>query len=306
MLLKYLSKNMLLKRSFIETVANSASKRYKRATIKKHDGSDRTIYQPSRELKAIQRVIHDDILNKLPIHSSVFAYRKGVNLKQHVLAHKSSNYITRLDFKNFFNSIDSDDLENFISDNSRLLGPNWTLNDTKLLLNLVCFKGALTIGSVTSPVLSNSICFQLDENIFQICCKLKIVYTRYADDLYFSTNDPYILFNLPKDIIKIIRTLKYPKNLWLNKKKTIHTSKKRLRRITGIVLTPDGTVSIGRENKRRIRSLIFKWDTLSEENRLSLKGYLSFVSSVEPEFINRLCIKFGSKAIYDIIKYKNK
>jgi len=111
MLLDYLSNTMLLDSSYIETVAVTASKRYKKTTIKKRDGSDRVIYQPARELKAIQRVINKDILCKLPVHSSVYSYRKGMNLKHHILAHKKENFITRLDFTNFFNSISEKDIK---------------------------------------------------------------------------------------------------------------------------------------------------------------------------------------------------
>jgi RNA-directed DNA polymerase len=129
------------------------------------------------------------------------------------------------------------------------------------------------------------------------------MYTRYSDDLYLSTNVPDLLFEMPHKVIKIVRSIDYPRNLWLNKKKTVHTSKKRLRRITGVVLTPEGGISIGRQKKREIRSLIFSWSTLSDSERLSLKGYLAFISSVEPGFINRLCKKYGSQKIYDIVKY---
>ena len=303
MLLDYLSKNMLLEPSFIEMVAKSSSSRYFQTTIKKQDGTDRKICQPSRELKSIQRVIHDDILSKLPIHSAVYAYRKGINLKKHVLAHQKSNFVTRLDFKNFFNSIDIQDISTFINSHSNHIDQNWTNADTKLLVKLVTYKGALTIGSVTSPIISNSICHQLDEQIHQLCCNLDVTYSRYADDLYFSTNTPNILFTIQSYVIRIVRNISYPHNLWLNKKKTIHTSKKRLRKITGLVLTTDGKVSIGREKKRVLRSNIYKWDSLGDTEKISLKGYLAFVSSVEPDLINRLCNKYGSKKIYDIIKF---
>ena len=303
MLLDYLSKSMLLDSAYIETVAITASKRYKKTIIKKKDGSDRVIYQPARELKAIQRVVNKDILCKLPVHSAVYSYRKGMNLKQHILAHKKENFITRLDFTNFFNSINEKDIINYISDHKMLLGEDWDDLDTDLLIKLVCFRGTLTIGAPTSPTLSNCICFQLDNKISQICKELRVTYTRYADDIYFSTNEPNVLFKIAQRLVKILRTIEYPKNLWLNKKKTIHTSKKRLRKVTGLVLTPNGDVSIGREKKREIRSRIYHWDQLTQEERLSLKGYLAFVSSVEPSFINRLCIKFGSDKIDLIIKF---
>ena len=149
MLLEHLSKNMLLEPSFIEMVANSASKRYKKTSIKKRDGSDRIIYQPARELKAIQRVILNDILSKLPIHKSVYAYRRGISLKEHTLAHRNGNFTTRLDFRNFFNSIDAADIRKYINNNYSHIDSKWSTDDTELLVKLVCFKGALTVGSPT-------------------------------------------------------------------------------------------------------------------------------------------------------------
>jgi RNA-directed DNA polymerase len=303
MLIEYLSKNMLLDPSYIKSVAVTASKRYKKATIKKKDGSDRLIFQPSRELKAMQRVINKDILCKLPMHASVYSYKIGTNLRDHILAHKNGNFITRLDFKNFFNSINKEDVIKFISDNKNFLGTDWNDTDTNLLVMLACFRGTLTIGASTSPTLSNCICYQLDNKLSVLCRELRVVYSRYADDLYFSTNEPNVLFGMPQQVIKIVRSIDYPRNLWLNTKKTIHTSKKRLRKVTGLVLTPDGKVSIGRNKKREIRSRIHNWDNLEEDARLSLKGYLAFVSSVEPNLINRLCMKFGSDKIYGIIRY---
>lgn len=303
MLLEYLSSNMLLEPQFIEMIARSASKRYKEISINKKDGSKRIIHHPARELKAIQRFIHNDILTKLYVHPSVYSYRQGINLKDHLSVHKAVNFLARLDFKNFFNSIDSADVTNFIDKNSSFIDSNWTHDDTILLVKLVCYKGALTIGAPTSPSLSNSICHQLDEKIFNYCHEHSIFYSRYADDLYFSTNEPEILFSISKQIIKIIKSIEYPKNLWLNNKKTIHSSKKHLRKITGLVLTPEDNISIGRDKKRFLRSQIFQWETLSESDRISLKGYLAFASSIEPDLLNRLCIKYGSKKISDIINY---
>lgn len=294
---------MLIDPQYIKIVANSATPRYKSMVIKKRDGSDRQIYQPSRELKAIQRVLHDDLLSRLPIHPSAYAYREKINLKDHINAHRNSNFIARFDFKNFFPSIDKIDIEKFINDNCIKIDKEWTSEDTKLFVNLVCFKGALIIGAVTSPIISNSICYQLDKKISQICSESEVIYTRYADDIYFSTNEPNTLLDLTPKLIKVLRNIEYPRNLWLNKKKTIHTSKKRLRKITGLVLTPEGKVSIGRAKKRELRTQIYQWDTFSPKQKLSIKGTLAYISSIEPDLINRLCKKFGSKKVYNIIKY---
>lgn len=73
--------------------------------------------------------------------------------------------------------------------------------------------------------------------------------------------------------------------------------------VTGLIITNDKKVSLGRSKKREIRSLVYKWETLDHQRKKYLQGYLSYCSSVEPYFINSLCVKFGSTKIRNIQKY---
>jgi RNA-directed DNA polymerase len=74
--------------------------------------------------------------------------------------------------------------------------------------------------------------------------------------------------------------------------------------VTGLIITNDKTVSIGRKKKREIRSLVHKWDVLTLEKKKYLQGYLSFCAGIEPLFINSLCEKFSARKIRDIQKQK--
>ena len=92
--------------------------------------------------------------------------------------------------------------------------------------------------------------------------------------------------------------------LIINEKKTVFTSRKRRRVATGIVLTSDGHLSIGRDKKREIRTLIYLYSTnkLSPDKVSYLRGYLAFASSVEPEFIARVRQKFGENTIRQVMR----
>ena len=306
MLLEYLSERLLLEKAYIEELANTASVRYKQYFIPKRNGGLRSILHPAKELKTLQRVIHEDILTRLPIHRAAYAYRKGVGLRDHASVHSSSHYILRMDFNNFFESISAENIEDLFNEKASLISNNWGEEDTLLLRKIVCYKSSLTIGSVTSPTISNVICIELDLIVDRLCLSKGVKYTRYADDLYFSTDKPNVLKEIEKNVHILVSKLKRPNALKINKRKTHHASRKNKMSVTGLVLTNDGQVSIGREKKRKIRSMIHQWEKLNGKERKYLVGYISFCVSIEPEFINTLCRKYGADVISTIQTYLHK
>ena len=118
----------------------------------------------------------------------------------------------------------------------------------------------LSIGAPSSPLISNVMLYEFDRLVHDFCIGADISYTRYADDISFSTNTPEILRDCKSHVEKVLRDLRYP-TLTLNQQKTIETSKKRGRRITGLTITGDGQVSVGRERKRELRVQIL-WSRL--------------------------------------------
>ena len=159
-------------------------------------------------------------------------------------------------------------------------------------------KLILSIGAPSSPVISNFILYELDEFLFQLCKIKSINYSRYADDLTFSTNLKNNLFDLP-EIVEIKLLQLYEGAINLNKSKTTFSSKARNRHVTGLVLTNDGKISIGRAKKRFIKHLIhqFIMGKLDEKAISYVSGYLNFINDVEPSFINSLKRKYAEDII---------
>ncbi len=108
----------------------------------------------------------------------------------------------------------------------------------------------LSIGAPSSPIISNFILYRFDRIITEHCRKLGINYSRYADDLTFSTNEKDILLNFPSKVRKTLSRL-YSGQIKVNLKKTVLSSKAHNRHVTGITLSNDGTLSVGREKKRK-------------------------------------------------------
>ena len=90
----------------IRGVIFSADFRYKVYHIPKKAGGIREIAQPSRIIKFMQRWSVRNVFSCLPIDESAYAYRQGVSVRDHVLPHVGKKFILRVDFKNFFPSID--------------------------------------------------------------------------------------------------------------------------------------------------------------------------------------------------------
>jgi len=78
------------------------------------------------------------------------------------------------------------------------------------------------------------------------------------------------------------------------------------RAVTGLLITHDGQISIGRAHKRRIRALICQniHKKMDEEGKASLQGWLAYILDVEPELFNRLCQKYSAGVVNSALKRK--
>lgn len=143
--------------------------------------------------------------------------------------------------------------------------------------------------------------WEFDREVSDFCTKLRVTYTSYADDLSFSARSSDQLAAVEKMVHALCEKIDSPK-LTLNAKKTVRVSKKKSRKVTGLVLSNDGRVSLGRDQNRRIRASVHHYlnGKLSREDALRLRGMLAYVKSVEPEFLNRLRLKYGGEAIHRI------
>ncbi|HFQ5112091.1 TPA: retron St85 family RNA-directed DNA polymerase [Vibrio vulnificus] len=286
----------------------NAPKKYKVYTIPKRTSGHRTIAQPSKELKEYQRKYLE--LQQLPIHEAAMAYREGISIKQNAIAHKNNPYLLKLDLENFFNSI-SNSLFWKVWKSIKTLPPRQDQRALEQLLFWCPSKTTggslvLSIGAPSSPLVSNFFMYHFDFDISEICRKKGITYTRYADDLTFSTKNKEILFELPQ-IVKEHLEEHFENSIKINKKKTRFSSKAHNRHVTGITLNNDGKLSLGRKRKRYIKHLVHQVQIgcLSDEDRLHLKGLLAFAKHIEPMFLQSLKKKYSVDLITQIIEDSN-
>ena len=308
-ILEKLSSILVINKSDLYKFIKTSPYRYKEYTIpKKNNKGVRLIAQPSKNLKHIQKIVLNEFLYDLPVHNNAVAYIKGIGIKENAKRHRKNQYMLKMDFQNFFPSIEPPYFINHIEKNKEI---ELSSND-KFMIKSIFFRVLpiykvyiLNIGSPSSPFISNTIMYDFDCKIEKICGD-NITYTRYADDLIFSTNKKNILYKIPQIIEEIVSEGFYF-FLNINEDKTIFTSKKCKRVVTGLVIDNDENISLGRGKKRYIKSLVHKFskNMLSDQEVLMLKGYIAFLRDVEPEFYFRLVNKYGDTILLNITSRKN-
>ena len=278
---------------------------YKVFYIPKRSGGVRMIAQPSADLKKIQYWCIDNLLKNIPIHSSAMAYREKINIKDNAGYHVGKKFILKTDLKDFFPSIKPADLFFYVKKHDI----NLTEFDFYILSHFLFWKSKnnsdlqLCIGAPSSPIISNIILFDIDTQLSNLCMNNNVTYTRYADDMTFSHDDPKVLDVIFEGLTEILRNCRTPK-LFINDKKTRLIGCGRSKRVTGIVLTHEDKLSIGRTKRRRIKAMLhlYKNEKLTELQIPTLQGLLSFAKNIEPEFYAKLEIHFGHEIIIKLRK----
>lgn len=281
----------------------TAPKRYKEHFIKKRNNRGlRLIAQPTAELKLIQRVLIENELHTLPVHDSAIAYRNGLSIKDHVTPHRSSRYLLKLDFRDFFSSIKERTLLYRLSCDT-----TYSEKEKKILCNLLMRSPGqsrqleLSIGAPSSPFVSNYIMWEFDSKLKEICTQRGADYTRYADDIAISTSTPSVLDGLKMEVEELLSTLRYL-DIKLNEEKTVNVSKKFRRTLVGLTISNSGGVSIGRAEKRLLRATAhsFQQGILQPKDIDRLRGRLAFTYSIDPAFVAAICKRIGVESINDI------
>lgn len=297
MLIEKLSYESGLPSNRLRFFAQTASNRYFLFSIPKRSGGERRIAHPARPLKAVQRWLNSRYFSKLAIHPSAMAYRKGTNIRMNAEAHAKSAFTLRVDFRDFFPNFSILNVYQYLKDHQDLLAIDD--RDLQFVSQIVCRYDGLTIGAPSSPVLTNAMMYSFDQCISEYCERVGLVYTRYADDVFISSNEANALGEAYQVVKGAAAAFPYA-DLKVNGKKTAFLSRKYRRRITGLVITPQGQVSIGRDRKREVKSLVYQLlnSSISTEKIEYLKGLLSFISDVEPSFLNSLTEKYGETYLW--------
>ncbi len=270
---------MHVKPGLIVTLNGFSHKFYRRYNIRKSDGSLREIRQPRRDLKGIQAWILRNILDRLTASIYATAYIKGKDISDNVSPHRNNRYFMCLDLEDFFPSISIRRVVKTFS----LIG--YSRKASSLLARLCSCRGNLPQGAVTSPSLSNLIAAKLDRRIAGYTSKRNITYTRYADDITLSSNNPVVLCQALPRILKIVKSEHFKPNM----SKFRVLGPRRRCSITGLVKNnSEAKFGIGQKKKRQMRAVMHHClfglsNDAKYTSETSIIGWLNYLKGVDEE-----------------------
>lgn len=233
-------------------------KRYRTFEIPKRNGGTRMITAPDMRLKAIQRQLADKLIEIYPGRREVHGFAKGKNTYSNARLHLHRRWIVNIDLEDFFPSIHFGRVKGMFQ--AKPFSFNETLS--RELANLCCCDHHLPQGAPTSPVISNLICWRLDNQLHALAKEAKCTYTRYADDITFSTNlrefptqlgtiDGEKRIHLSEILIGIIESNRFK----INENKVRYACRNNRQEVTGLIVNGKSP-NVRRAYVRKVRAML--------------------------------------------------
>lgn len=271
-----------LKQLYIFSNPNKTVRRYRHFSIPKKSGGVREIAAPIKTLKSIQIYLNEilqSVYEPLPCVMG-FALKKSV--VHNAQLHMGQRYILNIDLKDFFPSIEEPRIA------KRLQVAPYNLPETiaRIIAGLCCMRKdheenekttifrfllrlfsktkkkykysyILPQGAPTSPVLTNIICERLDWQLTGLAKRFGIRYSRYADDITFSSMN-YIFSKKGRFWVELRKIIKN-QHFTINEKKTRLLRKGQKQEVTGLIVSQN-MVNVSRKWIKDLRAILHIWE----------------------------------------------
>ena len=240
---------------------NNLRGRYSHFSIPKKSGGQRSISAPSRGLAHI--LYYVNVMLKAVYQPSDYAmgFAEGRNVVDNASRHIGQNYVFNTDLENFFPSIEQPRVW------KRFQLPPFNFNQqiASVLAGLCCIKEkkengefiyVLPQGAPTSPLITNAICDSLDRKLSGLARRFGLHYSRYADDITFSSM--HNVYHENGEFISELKRIIESQGFHINNKKTRLQKFGQRQEVTG--LTVSNRVNTSREYVAEIRNLLHIWE----------------------------------------------
>lgn len=275
---------------------------YKPFKIPKRSGGYRELLVPIETLKQVQRRINSEILSKFVTHINAHAYSKQRSIITNATRHLNAPYLFKVDIQDFFPSISSLDIYfafeflrlNYFSEiNSAPI--TYTQEISRILSQICSYNNQLPQGAPSSPTLSNIVSYKMDVALTNHCSSNSLTYTRYSDDMVFSSAS-FVSRKERRSIMKIIEDHGYKINI--EKISFITSNKEKF--VTGLYLSDSG-LRLPKSYRRDVRSSFHNFQkgvanskfkpANFQKQRNKVLGQLQYWKMIEPQS------EFPAKAI---------
>ncbi|WP_196591321.1 retron Ec67 family RNA-directed DNA polymerase/endonuclease [Pectinatus frisingensis] len=257
--------------------------------IPKKNGGVRNINAPTEDLKHIQVKLANalweykkSIIKEKNINVKIsHAFEKRKSIITNAQIHRKKRFIFNIDLENFFNSIHFGRIRGYFEKNENFKFP---IEIATIIAQLTCYNHCLPQGAPSSPIITNFICNILDMKLLKIARKYKMDYTRYADDMTFSTNDNNFLNEISTFYAEIEEKINQ-NGFTINGNKTRLAFQNSRQTVTGLVV--NNKISIPREYYKLTRAMIY---SLYKNGEFTANGVNSTIRQLEGRlaFINQI------------------
>lgn len=296
---------------------------YTSFTIKKKSGEDRVLHAPVKGLKEIQKALNLIFQCVYEPHKAATGFVVGKSIVDNAKLHINQNYVYNLDLKDFFPSIDqarvwgrikaapfnletSDGrkkIANMIAtlcctpmEVERNINGDWTKVTTSVLPQ----------GAPTSPTLTNAICERLDIRLSGVGKRFGLNYTRYADDITFSSKHNVTevakgvfenIYNKDGIFDKEVRKIIASQNFHVKEAKVRLQKDSYRQEVTGIVVNEK--LNVNQKYIKQLRQWLFYWETFGYNRAYQyfLQKYIAEKGHVKSAKPNMMMV-IGGKLLY--------
>ena len=218
---------------YLRDIANRATDPYHQFTIKKRTNGRRLISTPEPLLLGLQRWIAGEILNKQDCHSSSFAYEPGSSPAKCAAKHLGARWLIKLDVHDFFENISERAVYRVFreigyqplpslelarlctrkSSGEAIRDDKWRIPaGERTKYHIKPYRtgrlGYLPQGAPTSPMLANLASRCMDDQLNSLAGRYGLLYTRYSDDMAFSTGGTFDRQSVGRLITEVERLLR--------------------------------------------------------------------------------------------------
>ena len=263
--------------NYFKNFKASGTRRYKTFSIKKKSGKLRTINAPCAGLKVFQTCLNFILQIFYQPNANACGFVPGRSIADGAKKHVGKNYVLNIDLKDFFDSIELHRVKAVFA------LPPFNLKDDKenpnslpyILANLCCHPKEVTrfdkdgnpyqcvrnvtpLGAPTSPIITNLICRQLDRRLLGLAKRFRVSYSRYADDISFSSNNKSVFEKGSAFRVELKRIIEEDQRFRINEEKTRVQSRGYRQEVTGLVV--NSKVNVTKRYEKQIRMWLYLWE----------------------------------------------
>lgn len=262
---------------------------YNSFTIPKKNGEERQIFAPKKNLIIFQKHIlnlllkrQEEIQKDNKGNKICHGFQKGKSIITNSNPHKNKRYILNVDIENFFDSFHIGRVYGYFTKNKYF---EMEKKVAGIISTLCCYNNKLPQGAPTSPLIANLIFQTVDFRIIQLCKKYKLTYTRYADDLTFSTNEKDF-YTKSCDFLKELTLLIEKSGFHINQEKTHIQDKNHRQMVTGLIVNKKVNVKrkFFKETKAAALSFYKNGECFLDGKKATINqinGRFSFINQVD-------------------------